>query len=319
MLKGFFKENQKLTLFCILILTVFLILPFWNQTKDSYIIVFLYTTFLYVVASQGWNLVAGYAGQMSLGSHAFFGIGAYITALTWKAGWVGYLDPMGLVISGIGAAVLAVLIGIPLLSKLRGDYFALGTLGLGEILRVVINNGGEFTGGPIGVMLPSSQYEAMRPYYLFALAIMLVTLVAVYAIIRSNIGLALEAIRDDEMAASTFGIAVLRYKVFAFAVGAFFTGMAGSISAYYMFHIHPAGVFSLSWALYPILMTVLGGVGTFWGPVIGAVLLSIIFEVANILMPEFHTLVSSASIIVITLFLTKGVINISLGSRTASK
>jgi branched-chain amino acid transport system permease protein len=132
-----FASRKMGYLFALILLIFFLIYPFLVNAETSYMVYFFYTTFIYVALAQGWNLVAGYAGQVSLGQHAFFGIGCYVTAITWRAGITGYFDPLAILMSGIGAALVAIVIGLPLLAKLRGDYFALGTLGLGEILRVI--------------------------------------------------------------------------------------------------------------------------------------------------------------------------------------
>lgn len=129
--------------------------PLVFDPETSYTVYFLFMAFLYVGLAQAWNLVAGYTGQVSLGHHAFFGLGAYVIAMAWSRGLIGYLDPLGFFLAGAAAALLAVLVGIPLLSKLRGDYFALGTLGLGEILRLVTIQGKSLTGGPTGIVLPS--------------------------------------------------------------------------------------------------------------------------------------------------------------------
>lgn len=291
----------------------FIALPLAVDPEESYSVYFLFMCFLYVALAQGWNLVAGYAGQASFGQHAFFGTGAYITAIAWKGGWIGFLDPVGMLVGGAGAALLAVLIGIALLSKLRGDYFALGTLGLGEILRVVITQGGSFTGGPVGLVLPSSAYQSLRPYYYIALLIAVAGFFSVLFLVKSRIGLALVAIREDEQAAAANGIHVLKYKILAFAVGAFFTGLCGSIYAYYLFHIHPTGFFSLNWALLPVLMTVLGGIGTLVGPILGAFVLASVFEMANLWIPEVHPIFSGAFIILVMLFLPQGIM--SLGRK----
>ena len=294
-------------------LIFFIALPLVVDPEESYSVYFLFMCFLYVALAQGWNLVAGYAGQASFGQHAFFGTGAYITAIAWKAGWTGYFDPLGMLMSGAGAALLAVLIGIALLSKLRGDYFALGTLGLGEILRVITTQGGTLTGGPVGLLLPSSAYQSMRPYYFVALSVAVATFFSVLFLVKSRIGLALVAIREDEQAAAANGIHVLKYKILAFAVGALFTGLCGSLYAYYLFHIHPLGFFSLNWALLPVLMTVLGGIGTIAGPILGAFVLAGVFELANLWIPEVHPIFSGAFIIMVMLFMPQGIM--SLGRR----
>jgi len=304
------KPSTPILLSALLLLGAAALYPFFVNVEESYAIYFLFLTFVHVGLAQGWNLVAGYSGQASLGQHAFFGVGAYLTAMTWKAGWTGYLDPLAMLLSGAGAAVLAILVGIPLLAKLRGDYFALGTLGLGEILRVIFTQGGELTGGPVGLLLPSSAYQSMRPYYYLALLIAVAAVIAVWLIVRSRVGLALVAVREDEGAAAANGIHVLKYKIVAFAVGALFTALCGSLYAYYLFHIHPTGFFSLNWALMPVLMTILGGIGTVVGPVIGAFLLTGVFELANMWLPEIHPIISGTFIILVTLFLPRGVMGI---------
>ncbi len=291
------------------------IYPFLVDVESSYLVYFLYLTFTYVALAQGWNLVAGYTGQVSLGQHAFFGLGAYITAIAWQSGWTGYLDPLTMLMSGLGAAILAIAVGLPLLAKLRGDYFALGTLGLGEILRVVCVNGGAFTGGAMGIGIQSSAYISIKPYYFIALFIALIALAVVWLMTRTSIGLALVAIREDEVAAAANGIGVLKYKIFAFVVAAVITGLCGSLSAYYIFHVHPAGVYSLNWAITPVLMTILGGAGTFWGPIIGAFILAGVFELANIWMPELHPIFSGAFIVLVTLFLPDGIMSFITGHK----
>ncbi len=299
----------------ILILCFFIIYPFVVDAELSYLVYFLYTTFLYVTLAQGWNLAAGYTGQVSLGQHAFIGIGAYMTAITWRAGWTGYLDPLAMIMSGAGAALVAIVIGMPLLAKLRGDYFALGTLGLGEILRVIATNGGSFTEGTAGISLPSSAYISMHYYYFIALFITVLTQFVLWLITRSRFGLALVAIREDETAAAANGIAILRFKIFAFSVGAFFTGLCGSLNAYYVFHIHTGGAFSLNWVIVPILMASLGGAGTIWGPVFGAFILAAVYELANIWMPELHPIFSGAFIVLVALFLPDGLMSYITGRK----
>ena len=311
------KPSTLIQMSALLLLGAGALYPFFVNVEESYLIYFLFLAYIHVGLAEGWNLVAGYAGQASLGQHAFFGVGAYLTAMTWKAGWTGYLDPLAMSLSGMGAAILAVLVGIPLLAKLRGDYFALGTLGLGEILRVIFTQGGELTGGPVGLLLPSSAYQSMRPYYYLALLIAVAAIIAVWLIMRSWVGLALVAVREDEEAAASNGIHVLKFKIVAFAVGALFTALCGSLYAYYLFHIHPTGFFSLNWALMPVLMTILGGVGTVVGPVIGAILLTGVFELANMWLPETHPIISGMFIILVTLFLPRGVMGI--GTRDDSR
>jgi len=286
------------------------LVPLVLDTESSYIVYFLFLALMYIALAQGWNLVAGYTGQISLGQHAFFGVGAYVTAFAWLSGLGGYFDPLTMFLSGLSAAALAILVGIPLLSKLRGDYFALGTLGLGEILRIIVIRGGEMTGGSSGLSLPAGAYTSMSIYYYCSLGLAVFATLAVYLLMKSRLGLALIAVRDDETAAAANGIHVLKCKVVAFAAGAFITGLCGNLHAYYMFHIDAPNCFGLNWTLYPILMCVLGGTGTIGGPILGAVCLTGLFEMAKVWLPEIHPIFSGLLIILAIMFLPNGLLRL---------
>jgi branched-chain amino acid transport system permease protein len=236
------------------VILFFAILPAFIDVEKSYWAYFLFLTFIYITVSQGWNLVAGYAGQISLGTHAFFGLGAYTMALIWlhdltHTGY--YFDPLLMILAGIVPVVLAIIIGIPLLSRLRGDSFAFGTLGVGFILTVVFTKLRTITGGADGLHIPSAVYSSMVPYYYSGLLLALFSIGAVYFITRSRIGLALRAVREDETSAASHGVPILWYKVFAFAAAAFLAGIAGSLWGYYLFHINPQSVMNLNWLFYP--------------------------------------------------------------------
>jgi branched-chain amino acid transport system permease protein len=283
-----------------------------QDRESSYLIYVLFQAFLFLTLAQGWNLVAGYTGQISLGQHAFFGSGAYVTALVWNSGLGGYFDPLTMLLSGFSAAILAILIGIPLLSRLRGDYFALGTLGLGEILRVIVIQGGAITGGSSGLILPSGGYTSLTGYYYYSLALALFATLTVYLITKSKLGLALVAVRDSEIAAAANGINILKYKVGAFALGAFFTGLCGNLQAYYLFQVSAPSFFSPNWTLYPVIICVLGGVGTVTGPIAGAFVLTVLLEVSKEWLPMIHPILSGILIIVVILFLPGGILRTKL-------
>lgn len=300
------KDKKKIGLL-VFVLAAFTSVPIVFNPDESYFVYFLFLAFTYLALAQSWNLVAGYTGQISLGLHAFFGLGAYAVAIGWLQGLTGYFDPLGFLLAGLAASILAVLIGVPLLSKLRGDYFALGTLGLGEIMRIIFVQGGALTGGSTGLMLSASEYISFVPYYYTALFIALFATAVTYFIVKSRIGLALVAVRDDETGAAANGINVLKYKVIAFALGAFIAGLCGGLQAYYLFHIHPQNFYGLNWTLYPILMCILGGTGTIIGPVIGALLLTGVFELAKIWLPEVHPIFSGAFIVAAVIFLPNGI------------
>lgn len=308
------KEKDKTYIgIAVAVTLLFALIPFILDTEKSFIVYFLFLCFCLIIMTQGWNLVAGYAGQISLGQHAFFGVGAYTTAMVWHYDLLGmsyYFNPILMILSGLVAAVVAVAVGLPLLSKLQGDYFALGTLGLGEIIKVVFIKGGDFTKGPIGILLPSAVYSSLKPHYWTALFLAFLATAVVYYMSRSRIGLALVAIREDEMAAEAKGINSLKYKVLAFAVNAFLVGICGSLYAFYLFHVNPEGFLILKWTLYPIIMCVMGGSGTIIGPVIGVFLMNGVFSYANIYFPSIHPIMSGVIIILIMLFLPKGLIRI---------
>ncbi|MFC1863949.1 branched-chain amino acid ABC transporter permease [Thermodesulfobacteriota bacterium] len=306
-----FNDQQRWVKIIIAILFLaILVFPLLVEVEESYTITFLFQAFLFVAISQGWNLVAGYSGQISLGQHAFLGVGAYATGIAWTAGWVGFFDPLAFLLSAIAPAILAILVGIPLLSKLRGDYLSLGTLGLGEIMKVIFTQGGQITGGATGLLLPSSFYNTMLPYYYLGLGLAVGSTILAWLLVRSRIGTAWVCIRDDEQAASACGIALLKYKIAALAIGGALAGLAGSLYAYNTFQIMPDDVFGLQWALMPVLMTIAGGVGTFAGPIIGAFLLTGIFQLTSIYLPVIHPLFSGTFIIILALWLPHGVMSI---------
>ncbi|TGT67714.1 branched-chain amino acid ABC transporter permease [bacterium M00.F.Ca.ET.159.01.1.1] len=313
----------------IVVVAVLALLPFVPGAVDAYYFSFLFFVFLYAVMAQSWNLVAGYGGQISLGSHAFFGLGAYTTAILWSGNYlwgslydshpnIYYFDPVTMLLGGLVAAIAAVVIGLPLLSKLHGDYFALGTLGFGEIVKVIFVNGGDFTGGAFGIVAPASSFDTLRPHYWVGLGLMVATALAIRMLMRSRYGLALIAVRDDEMAASANGIDTLKVKVAAFAGSAFIAGVAGSLYTFYIFHVGPDSVFDLDWMLLPLMMTVAGGTGTILGPILGALVMYAVFDLARIVVPDYHPVISGLTIILAMLFLPKGMMRLGAMRRLKS-
>lgn len=306
-------KHTKHIIFPAFVLIALVLLPFFVNAERSYLISSIFLCFCYIIIGQAWNLVAGYTGQISLGQHAFFGLGAYTTALIWlhditKTGY--YFDPVTMFLSGLVPAIVAIIIGIPLLSRLKGDYFALGTLGMGEIIKVIFVKGGSFTGASDGLHLPSGIYSSIMPYYWTGMFLALFATLLVYFIVRSHTGLALKAIREDETAAAARGINVLKFKVLAFSVGAFLAGLCGSLYGINLFHINPDSVLKLDWTLYPILLCVIGGTGTIAGPILGAVFISVVFSVTDIYFIQMHPVMAGILIIVVMKFMPKGLIGL---------
>jgi branched-chain amino acid transport system permease protein len=311
---SFVRDRRHLNIVIVLLVTaIFALLPLFMDVETSYWIYFLFLTFVNIVIAQGWNIVAGYAGQISLGQNMFFGLGAYTTAIIWihditHTGY--YFDPLVMLLSGLVPAMLAVIIGIPLLSRLRGDYFAFGTLGIGQIIIVIFLKFRSVTGGADGIHIPSNVYSSMAPYYYIGLLLALFATGVIYFMTRSRVGLAFKAIREDEMSAASHGVFVLQYKVLAFAMGAFLAGLAGSLYGQYLFHINPDSVLNLNWLFYPILMCVLGGTGTVIGPVIGALFMTALFSFGDIYFPKTHPIISGVLIILVMKFMPSGIIGL---------
>lgn len=293
-------------------------LPAFYDVRGGQFGVFLFLVFIYGIVAQGWNLMGGYTGQISLGQNAFFGLGAYTMALLWyfdvtKTGY--FFDPVLIILAGVAPAILAVLVGLPLLSRLRGDYFAFGTLGMGIIVTVLFLNGGNFTGGAEGKLLIKKMPEGvvfdLRTHYWVAFLVAVLATLAVYVLTTSRVGLALRAIREDEISAASHGVHVLRYKVISFAVAAAMAGVAGSIYGYYLLQVTPSNVLTQNWLFIPILMVVLGGTGTILGPWIGAFLIYAMAWYTDLYIPGYHPVFSGVIIILVMLFLPAGLMGLA--------
>jgi len=232
--------------------------------------------FLYAMLAQAWNLLGGYCGQISLGNAVFFGIGAYTSSILLM--WYGLSPWLGM-LAGVALAVgVSQAIGYPCF-RLRGHYFAIATIAIGEIVQTIMINW-DALGGARGLWLPiqpsalaSFQFTAKYPYYYIALAMLIAAVVATRLVEQARIGYYLRAIREDPEAAASLGIAVTRYKLLAIALSAGFTALGGTLYAQYILFIDPESVFPLSLSLLICLVAVLGGVGTLWGPLLGAAVL----------------------------------------------
>jgi len=234
--------------------------------------------FLYGSLAVAWNILAGYCGQISLGHAAFFGIGAYTsTLLGARAGlspWVGMA-------AGAALAVLfSQAIAFPVF-RLRGHYFAIATIAVGEIVQTLVINW-DWAGGARGVFVPIKRpdslwnfqfHESKALYYYVALGLLLLGLGVTRWLERSRHGYYFRAVREDQDAAASLGVNVAREKHRAIAVSAALTALGGTFYAQYIFFIDPESVLPLSLSILICLVAVLGGVGTLWGPVVGAAVL----------------------------------------------
>ena len=281
----------------ILLLILFPVVAATEHTLNLFILLFVT-----IILAQSWNILGGYTGQISLGNAAFFGTGALsFHFLAWGGGLPFYVAlPAG----GISAVILASFIGIPAL-RLRGVYFAIGTLALAEALRITVNN--LF---PLTVYIPTAHivtYTLLPRYYL-ALTVAVITQGLAYCMIKSKIGLAIMAIRDDEEGADTVGVHLFKYKFVALVFSSFFSGLAGGIFTYYQTSVVPTFLFSPHWTFEPLVAASVGGSGTLLGPVIGSVFLIILTEVFALNLGKLYLIIFGAMFIFVVLFFPGGLI-----------
>jgi branched-chain amino acid transport system permease protein len=261
--------------------------------------------FMWIALASSWNLISGLTGYVSFGHVAFYGAGAYTGAiLITSAGWSW---PLAALAGGVGAGVLALLIGYPCL-RLKGPYFAIAMLGLNEVLRALVSYFEGLTGGGNGLSLPT--LDATVPiYYAMGLTAVLVTLAA-RLIIASRFGLRLMTIREDEVAAEALGIHTFRHKLLAFLLSAVGPGIVGALAAREQGYIEPLSVFPLATTITMIVMTLFGGKGTVWGPVLGAAVLFVAQEMVWARYPYIHPLLFGAIIVGVVLAMPRGVLGV---------
>jgi branched-chain amino acid transport system permease protein len=276
---------------------------------------------IWALLAASWDLLSGYAGQVSFGHAGFFVLGGYTAAITSKSlglsAWVGvWLG--ALLAAGVGLAV-----GFPAL-RLRGHYLALITLGFAEILRLVAQNWLSLTGGPFGIygygtFSPLPADPLLRRQVTYTVVLLFVAgSVAAMALVceRTPAGKAFRAIREDELLAATLGINTTRYKLLAFALSSAFAGLAGTLYAYYVLLVSPTLASPATTALV-IGMAVFGGLGTIWGPAAGALLLYAVNEGLRFIGVVYNLIVVGLVIMVFVIFLPEGLAGLVRPRRAA--
>ncbi len=228
---------------------------------------------IYIILAVSLNLIVGFVGLLNLGHAAFFGIGAYTSALLTLAG-IPFI--IAFFSNFILAGIFGFLISVPCV-RLRGDYLAIATLGFGEIIRAVLKNWVSLTRGPLGIPgIPKASIgivlNTQTKFLIFALAIALLTIFIINRIVHSPFGRVLRSIREDEIAAESLGKNVSKYKIIAIVIGASFAGIAGSLYAHYITFIDPT-TFTFTETILMVLMVVLGGMGSITGSIVGAIIL----------------------------------------------
>lgn len=257
-----------------IILLIALIL-FPLVVRDHYHQHLMILVLMWVVIGSGWNIIAGYTGQVSFGDAAFFGTGAYTAGLLLSK--LGISPWWGMAFGGLVAMAIAFPFGW-ICFRLRGAYFALATLALNEIMRHIATIWESLTDGMVGILIIQT-FVSKVPYYYIALGLAVVSVASIQIIIGSRWGYYFVSIREDQDAAESLGINTHYYKMVSLNVAAFLTGMAGALYMNYMGFIDPEVVFSLhDISIMAILVGIVGGVGTIYGPVIGAFVMVAVHE-----------------------------------------
>ncbi|HUC52322.1 MAG TPA: branched-chain amino acid ABC transporter permease [Xanthobacteraceae bacterium] len=253
--------------------------------KDTYTQNILVLTLMYAALSQSWNILSGYCGQISLGHALYFGLGAYTTSLAFTK--FGVLPWFGMLGGGAVAGLAALALGYPCF-RLRGHYFVIATIVIAETAYLLFLNW-DWAGAAMGIDVPvrhdswlTFQFARSKlPYFYFALLLALMTWFVTWAFENSRFGYWWRAVKDDPLAAESLGVVVFRSKMAAAAVSAFFTAVGGSFYAQFVSYIDPESVMSFQFSLLIALPAVLGGIGTLWGPALGAAVLIPLTEVTR--------------------------------------
>jgi len=297
------------------LVAVLLALPAFPSVFGSYAVTVFTLIFFYGFLGQAWNVVGGYAGQLSAGHAAFLGVGAYTAALL--SAEAGVTPWLGMFAGGALAAVLGAVVGfLGFRFGLRGFYFVLLTVALSEICRIIAANT-EAVGGALGYYITFTgnprqfQFQDTRAYYYIALALMVAATGLVAWLERRRFGVYLAAIRDDEAACEAAGVDTFRYKMLAMLLSSFLTGVGGTFYAYYLFSLQPNTVFGVPLSVEIIIRPIVGGAGTVLGPVVGSFILSPLAELSRHYFAQggwhgAHLVAYGALLVAVVLFFPEG-------------
>ena len=303
------KKLEKLTLFVLLAAAV--IFPFFS---GRYLLSVGISVLIMALLGQSWNIMSGYAGQFSFGHAAFFGVGAYTSSILYVdygiSPWIGMIAGMCF------AAMVGALIGIlSFRYKLRGDFFALVTLAFAEILRVLFNNL-KLLKGAEGVLIPyreqwtEFQFSEDRTFYFVLLAMVAIATIFIAVMSRRKLGICLVAIKENQGAARSLGVPVLKYKLIAISVSAAFAAMAGTFYAQYYGFIDPGVVFAAAISVEAIVPCIIGGAGTLGGPLLGALIIIPLQEISNTVFEGtngLNMIIYGALIVIFVVFCRDGI------------
>lgn len=293
--------------------------------EDRFFLNLLFLVFLYAGLASAWNLLGGFAGQFSLGHTAFFGIGAYTSTILYT--FFGISPWLGLFLGVALSLILAFMISYPVF-RLRGVFFAMATIAMGETVRIVLLWARGKVDLPYGLSINFEPgflnmiFSETRSYAWLGGAFMLLTTGICYLMTRSRAGFYLKALRDNEDAAQAVGIDLRRYKLTAFLLSAGLTSAGGTFMAQYVLYIEPATVFNITISIDLALMTILGGIGTIFGPLVGAVITLPLQEFLKDWLGPFgagaHLVVYALILIGIVMLLPEGVMGLLRKLRSTS-
>lgn len=306
------KGNLAGPVWAALALAVFLTFPF---ILDQYWLHTAIVGLFYVMMASSWNLLAGFTGQVSFAHAAFAGIGAYTSGIL--AARFGLPPLVGLPLGALLAALLGLGLG-GLCIRMGGIYLSLTTLAFSEILRLVINNEYQVTRGTMGLKVPTlfGAYSKTTSFYVMLAAAVLV-LALIRWILRSDLGLSFRAVQNDEVAAASLGLPVVRVRLTAFVISSAMAGLAGSLYGHYLLLITPH-IPSLDLMFLVLAMTVIGGLGTFVGPIFGALFLEALSEYIRV-WGEFHVLIFGLVALGVARFAPVGVVGLIQGWLAARR
>ena len=269
--------------------------------KDLYIIHVITLIGIYTIYSSSWNLLA-YSGQASLGHAAFLGIGAF--SATLLAVYFGFPPWLSLLVGGAFASGMGFLVGLTCV-RLREWFLAMVTFGFAIIAQTVTHVLDEYTHGVIGYPPPPLVSSKVQYYYAI-LFLAVATVFLINLIVKTKIGLALSAIRENELEAKIMGVNTAKYKLIAFMISTFFAGLAGALLAYFTGHVSEY-IYNAENSFMPLMMTLIGGLGTIEGPIIGSALITFVEEFLRFIDPTIRWISIGAFLIVVVIFLPKGI------------
>lgn len=313
-LRNIFSNRAKLII-AIVILAIVLVLAIPSALGNQFVLNMVVMIFIYATFASAWNIIGGYAGQLSLGHASFFGIGAYsVVLLNINFGISPWL---GMVVGIVLAVIAAIIIGWPCF-RLKGPFFCLATIAVGEVLRVLAINLTGLTYGAVGVSVPMTEYSFSNMlfsgkwvYMIIAAIVLALVLYVTYRLERSRLGYYLVAIREDQDAAASLGVNERSSKITSFAISAVFTAISGSIYAQFILYIDPASVFASNISLQMVVMSVIGGLGTMWGPMLGALLMVPMNELIRAYfggaVHGLNLLIYSVLLIIVILIIPRGI------------